>query len=245
MNEYLGAQLLLYIRQKILNFALQTSWLNVRYNSGCSQARLYPRIYSFSRFVCRDLGVFVPIKRARLAAFFHSLLFGLQFDAVEIVEGHLMSVSSKDVHATGGVHVSRVSITSCRLSTDHSELSAFFHGRAEALSSLQTSLLSLSHALVVGIESRVGVSDDKGLLHRDRGRAGQSIFLFSIFTSGFLLARRLVALSSRHGQIHRLSRKLANCVSLRGRGALSVIVRVSKSALSSNGRAGLAIVMRL
>jgi len=122
------------------------------------------RIYSFSRFVCRDLRVFVPNKRARLAEF-RSFLVSIvlfQGNAVEVVEWHLVSVSTEDVHALVRVEIGGVAITGCRLSTDHAELSALsLHGGAEASSGLQSSLLSLPHALVVSVEGGVRIGDDE------------------------------------------------------------------------------------
>jgi len=120
------------------------------------------RIYSFSRFVCRDLRVFVPNKRARLAEFRSFLIVLFQGNAVEVVERHLVPVSAEDVHAAVRVEVGSVAITGCRLSTDHAELSALsLHGGAEASSGLQSSLLSLPHALVVSVEGGVRIGDDE------------------------------------------------------------------------------------
>jgi len=72
-----------------------------------------------------------------------------------------MSVSSEDVHRARGVHVCGVSITGCRLSTDHAELGTFSHGGAEALGAHGVALLSLSHALVVSVEGGVSICDNE------------------------------------------------------------------------------------
>jgi hypothetical protein len=101
-----------------------------------------------------------------------------------------MSVSSEDVHSAATVNVGGVSITGCRLSTDHAELGALFHGRAESLGAHGVALLSLSHALVVSVEGGVSISDNETLLHGDGGGGGEAIFLFvTTFTVTLLLAR--------------------------------------------------------
>jgi len=92
--------------------------------------------------------------------------FITDLNAVQIVEGHLVTVTAKDVHAALGVAVSGVTVTSGGLSGNESELGSTLlsylgRGSSCGCSSHGHALLALAHALVVGIETVVSILDDE------------------------------------------------------------------------------------
>jgi len=96
---------------------------------------------------------------------------------VEIVEWHLMTVSTENVHVVVLVNVGRVSVTSRWTASNHAEL-GLTHGRVVRHCEA-TSLSALTHLLVVSVEGVVSILNDEGLLHRDRsGRRKSLLFTF-------------------------------------------------------------------
>lgn len=76
-----------------------------------------------------------------------------------------MAVSAEDVHVVVLVDVSAVAVTSSGPARHHAEL-GLTHGWV-ACHSESSSLSTLAHLLIVGVEGVVSVLDDERLLHRD------------------------------------------------------------------------------
>lgn len=89
-----------------------------------------------------------------------------QFDHVQVVEWHLVSVATEDVHATALIDVSRVSITGGGLSGDHAEF-GLLGGGVTLFSDSHSKFSTLAHGLVVSVEAVVSIGDDERLFHLD------------------------------------------------------------------------------
>ena len=89
-----------------------------------------------------------------------------EFDHVEIVKGHMVSVSSKDHHETLGVNICSVTVSgSWLLSSDHTKLGGLctymWAQRLVKHSCLVSMLLSLLHGMIVLIKAFISILDYK------------------------------------------------------------------------------------
>lgn len=102
-----------------------------------------------------------------LAAPFLSLVFLVQSNGVQIVEGHLVTVTAEDEHATFAVKSGSVAIAGVGFASFHESGASLFHGVVG--SGGHTGGAATAHALVVHIKRLIGIFNDETVLHGDRG----------------------------------------------------------------------------
>jgi len=126
---------------------------------------------------------------------FLSLVFLVQSNGVQIVEGHLVTVTAEDEHATFAVKCGSVAIAGVGFASFHESGACLFHSVVGSRG--HTGGAATAHALVVYIKRLIGIFNDETVLHGDGSGRGQlrTLFfnLFSIF-GGNLAAGRWAAL---------------------------------------------------
>ena len=125
---------------------------------------------------------------------------------VHVVEGHVMSITTENEHITVGINICRVAFSGIWLhSWNNSETGMAFSWRASNswacwISHSDSMLLSLLHAMEIGIEAFISILDDEWVLHRDGSWWGETWVFLLIFWC--LLLDSLVFLCIGSGLFH-------------------------------------------
>lgn len=115
----------------------------------------------------------------------------LKLHHVQIVEWHMVSISTKYKHLTSLANFCAVSISSSRLNTPDNTKMRWFSSSwhlwrtcwnvsiSKVLSSMRNlTKLSLSHLSIIGIKTFISIFNDKSILHLDACWTNKSRFLF-------------------------------------------------------------------